>query len=124
MIDIQLDTLDIQVRDSLGYMLTSVNNGRDEALKMIFSNDAKKIEETKKKIAKVIEIFSNWNHTFELEDNGGSIYLAWEYHLASYFQETKIDNIGVRRCISSNILIENFVYKEYRDWSYEEAPYR
>lgn len=72
----------------------------------------------------VLDVFKGWKHTFDLEDIAGSVFIAWEYHMATYLQETKIDNINVRRCVSSNILIENFLYKEYKDWAQEEAPYR
>lgn len=69
------------------------------------------------KVGLALKILDEWNHRFDLEERGSSIYLVWEFEIASYFMETKIDNLIVRRCLGSNILIEQFMYNEYRRWS-------
>ena len=76
------------------------------------------------KIRLVLDIWKNWDYRFDLKSIGASIYLAWELSFATYFQETKIDSPNVRRCLSSNVVIENFYYSEIQKWSNEERPYR
>lgn len=44
--------------------------------------------------------------------------------MATFFQEVKIDNQDVRRAIHSNVLFENFLYKEIDTWATEEKPKR
>ena len=36
----------------------------------------------------------------------------------------KIDNIDVRHAIHSNVIFENFLYKEIDEWNKEDNPMR
>ena len=47
-----------------------------------------------------------WNYRFDLEEIGASIFSGLEYMLATYLQETKIDNVNVRRAIHGNLLFD------------------
>jgi hypothetical protein len=51
-----------------------------------------------------------WNFKFDLDLIPPSIFAAWEFTFATYFQESKIDDADVRRGIHGNIIIENFFF--------------
>ena len=44
--------------------------------------------------------------------------------MASYLQDTKIDNMNVRRCLASNVVIDNYIYREIEHWTWEKESYR
>jgi hypothetical protein len=48
--------------------------------------------------------------------------MAFEVAFYSYFQETKIDDMDVRRGIHGNIIMDNFFYKEIHRWESEKDP--
>jgi|LauGreDrversion4_2_1035121.scaffolds.fasta_scaffold73021_3 hypothetical protein len=48
--------------------------------------------------------------------------MTFEYALATYFQEAKIDNEDVRRGLHGNVITENFIYKEIHRWAEEQDP--
>jgi hypothetical protein len=48
--------------------------------------------------------------------------MAFEVAFYSYFQETKIDEIDVRRGIHGNVIMDNFFYKEMHRWDIENDP--
>ena len=48
--------------------------------------------------------------------------MAFEVAFYSYFQETKIDDMDVRRGIHGNVIMDNFFYKEIHRWDTEENP--
>lgn len=123
MIDMQLDVFDITANQSLGFMTQNVRNGQEKTLNTLYKDKAQK-DKVAKKIEKVFNIFKTWNHEFDLESIGGSIWNAWELATASYFQQAKIDNMDVRRCLSSNIAIDNFLYREIEHWSWEKETFR
>lgn len=67
-------------------------------------------------------MWRDWNFAFELDQIQASIYLAFDVSFATYFQETKIDDVDVRRGIHGNVLFENFYYKEIHRWADLENP--
>lgn len=67
---------------------------------------------------------SNWNYRFDLEERAASVFMVWEFLMSYYFQEYNIDNADVRKALSGNILYENFLFNEIRDWSKEGKPIR
>lgn len=104
-------------------MLTSVKNGKEAALNELFKDKAKR-DKMNYKLTLVFDIFSKWDRYFDLETIGGSIWNAWELKTATYFQETKIDNEDVRKCLVSGVAIDNFLYREIEHWSWEKESYR
>ena len=52
---------------------------------------------------------------------GGSIAEAWEFALATYMHETKIDDVRIRRGLLNIPTSEEFVYGEISRWAKEEA---
>ena len=50
---------------------------------------------------------------------GGSIGEAWEFAIATYMHETKIDDVRVRRGLLNIPTSEEFVYGEISKWAKE-----
>ena len=65
------------------------------------------------KIDLALQIFKDWNFRYDLEERA-AVFLAWEFWIGSY-----LDCINVRRAVSSNIIIENFIFKEIKKWNEE-----
>lgn len=73
--------------------------------------------------SKKLLIASDWDFRFDLHQIQPSLFLAFEFNLATYFQETKIDDADVRRGIHGNIIIENFFFNKIHSWAeMREAP--
>ena len=68
-------------------------------------------------IQKALEHLKSWDFKFEYHQIPSSIFMAWEFNVMTYLQETKIDNPDVRRGIHGNLLFENFLFIEMRKWS-------
>lgn len=77
-----------------------------------------------KKMKELLKDMEKWDFKFEYESKQAVIWLAFEFSLASYFQESKIDNVDVRRAIHSNIIFDNFMYSEIKAWTKEDNPKR
>lgn len=78
MIDIQLDVLDVQVRDSKTDAAKCAERGLNTTLNLYYgSNQGEKVK-MKKQILESIKILKNWDAQYALEEVGASIYLAWE----------------------------------------------
>lgn len=67
MIDAQLDTHDIQARESLKYILQDVDAGMDSALKLLYGNDPAKMKKAKANADQAKVLYKDWNYNFELE---------------------------------------------------------
>jgi acyl-homoserine lactone acylase PvdQ len=75
------------------------------------TDDLRKRDEIRTKVKRALSYFSGWDYRFDLDRIPASIFLAYEFHFASDFQEDKIDSVQVRRCIHGNVNSENFIYK-------------
>ena len=75
-----------------------------------------------KKIDGLLNELMKWDFKFEYQSKHAAIYLAFEYSLATYFQESKIDNVDVRRAIFGNVIFDNYIYKEIRSWAFNDNP--
>lgn len=67
-------------------------------------------------------LLANWTYHFDLHLIQPSLFAAFEFNFATYFQETKIDDADVRRGIHGNVIIENFFYKQIHKWAGEQDP--
>lgn len=121
MIDGQLDTFDIQARESTSFILRNVDLGLESVLKAL-KKSRQEAETIKKLYTYARDILLNWDFRFSYDQIQPSIYLAFEFNFATYFQEAKIDDADVRRAIAGNVIIENFFYKEIHRWAAEKDP--
>eukprot|EP00347_Sterkiella_histriomuscorum_P009270 403341851 len=121
MIDIQMDVLDYQARESTGYIVTCVRKGMKTVIDKLYKGwtDRKNMD---KKIDGLLNELMKWDFKFEYQSKQAAIYLAFEYSLATYFQESKIDNVDVRRAIFGNVIFDNYIYKEIRSWAFNDNP--
>lgn len=72
--------------------------------------DSEKRKAMGKDVREAIQTLKQWNYRYDLNEKGAAIFLEWEFWLFSYFQETKIDNMDVRRGLQGNYLFENFMW--------------
>lgn len=121
---IQLDVLDIQLKYSLPNILKIIDKQKENTLLQMYRKDNCTRELMEDVLDRTLKVLREWNHKFDLREVGGGIFIEFEFQLASYFQEMKIDNIDVRHSIHSNIIFENFLYKEIDAWALEENPMR
>ena len=118
MLEIQMDVVDVLARDSKNQMIEMCEKEIDTTLEEMFPGHYDREKYTK--LAKEgLECLRNWNSSFDLDLVGPSLYLSWELAIASYFQETKIQNMDVRRALGGNTIIEHFVYKQIHQWYFE-----
>lgn len=73
-------------------------------------------------IQEAFKQLENWDYGFQLNQTQASIFMAFEVAFYSYFQETKIDEMDVRRGIHGNVIMDNFFYKEIHRWDTEKDP--
>jgi acyl-homoserine lactone acylase PvdQ len=123
MMDAQLDTHDIQARISLPYILKSVNSSLDSAINLTQRTPTDRVR-LHSLLQRSFQHLESWNFNFDLPSVGASLFQAFEFNFATYFQETKIDDADVRRGIHGNVIIENFFYKEIHQWAEEKSTYR
>ena len=63
------------------------------------------------KISLAMHIFSGWDYSFDKDSSAASVYTTWEYMIASYLHETKIEGVTARRNFAYTFLGENFLNK-------------
>jgi hypothetical protein len=114
MFDIQLDTFDIQARDSVKHVIISAERGIDSVIKKKYPSSIEKQKEAKDKFTKAINILKKWNFRYDISEIGASIFMSFEFEISSYIQEAKLDNIDARRALAGNFLFENFLWNELK----------
>ena len=74
-------------------------------------------EDLKIKAILGLKILKDWDFTMDKDKVGGSIGEAWEFAIATYMHETKIDDVRVRRGLLNIPTSEEFVYGEISKWA-------
>jgi len=93
------DVFDVQARESLPDMLYCVEKAK------IKLNEA---QEARIAIAK--KLLSTWDFQFTSDSAAASIFAAWEFHLAYYLHETKIESPVVRVSVSYVAPVNQFTW--------------
>ena len=68
-----------------------------------------------------MKILKDWDFTMDKDKVGGSIGEAWEFAIATYMHETKIDDVRVRRGLLNIPTSEEFVYRKISKWALETS---
>ena len=68
-----------------------------------------------------MKILKDWDFTMDKDKVGGSIGEAWEFAIATYMHETKIDDVRVRRGLLNIPTSEEFVYRSISKWAIEKS---
>jgi acyl-homoserine lactone acylase PvdQ len=111
MISMALDTVDIQARTMLPTFLTLVKQGQSGLDK-----------KQSAKISLALHIFSGWDFRFEKDSSAASVYSTWEFMIASYLHETKIEGVTARRNFAYTFLGENFLNNQAKMWEKSGVP--
>jgi hypothetical protein len=121
MIDAILDVHDYQAQLSTHVIISNVKKGLESALNAVYKSKAER-DITRIYINEAFKQLENWDYGFQINQTQASIYMAFEVAFYSYFQETKIDEMEVRRGIHGNVITDNFIYKEIHKWDGEKDP--
>jgi hypothetical protein len=68
-------------------------------------------------LKKAFKYLNEWDYRLDLDKIAASIFLAYEFSFATYFQESKIDDADVRRGLHGNVIFDNFAYSEIHKWA-------
>ena len=72
------------------------------------------------KAQKGLDILNGWDFKYDKEKPQGSVMEAWEFAIATYMHETKVEDVRLRRSILSPPASEEFLYKNIANWAKEE----
>ena len=67
------------------------------------------------------KIMQGWDFRMNKESPQAAIAEAWEFAIATYMHETKIDDVRIRRGLLNFPSSEEFVYKEISRWARESV---
>ena len=109
--DMAVDTLDIQARLMLPTLLDLALSG-----KSLLNED----EEFHVGVARAV--FSKWDYRFSKESNSASMYAAWEYMIATYLHEMKIEGVTARRNFGYTFMGEHFLNRQAQEWQKAGKP--
>ena len=109
---IQTDDLDIQMRQSIKDMMIAVDKGLATS----------KLSDGLKARAKLGQkLLRGWDFRMNKDNHQAAISEAWEFAIATYMHETKIDDVRIRRGLLNVPSSEEFVYKEISRWAKESV---
>ena len=70
----------------------------------------------KKLIAKPVEKLNSWDYQYRTTSVEAAIFDAWEFMIATYMHEAKIEDIRLRRSLWSIGDSQMFFYRQVNDW--------